>query len=40
MSYYEAAKKIEKQKNMENQLDEIKKATARLEQMIRGGETR
>jgi|WetSurMetagenome_2_1015567.scaffolds.fasta_scaffold08386_3 hypothetical protein len=40
MSYYEAAKKVEKQKNMETQLDEIKKAIALLEQMIRGGETR
>jgi ABC-type Fe3+-citrate transport system substrate-binding protein len=38
MSYYEAAKKVEKQKEMEKYLEDMRKAMAQLERMIQDGE--
>ena len=38
MSYYEVAKKVQKQKEMEKYLEAIRNATAELERMIQDGE--
>jgi hypothetical protein len=34
MSYYEAARKVEKQREMEKYLEDMRKAMAQLERMI------
>ncbi len=39
MSYFEAARRVKKIEEMEKELDEIKKAAARLEKMIREDES-
>ena len=38
MSYYEAARKVEKQRETEKSLEDMRKAMARLERMIQDGE--
>ena len=40
MSYYEAARRVQKQREMEKCLEEMKKAMAQLERMIQDGEIR
>jgi len=38
MSYYEAARRVEKQREVEETLEEMRKAVAQLERMIRDRE--
>jgi hypothetical protein len=38
MSFYETARRVQKQKEMEKYLDEMRKAIAQLERMIQDGE--
>jgi ABC-type Fe3+-citrate transport system substrate-binding protein len=38
MSFYEAARKVQKQKEMEKYLEDMRKAMAQLERMIQNGE--
>ena len=38
MSFYEAARRVEKQKEMEKYLEDMRKAMAQLERMIQDGE--
>ena len=38
MSFYEAARKVQKQKEMEKYLEDMRKAMAQLERMIQDGE--
>jgi hypothetical protein len=40
MSYYEVAKKVEKQKEMEKYLEDMREAMANLERIIQGSEPR
>jgi hypothetical protein len=38
MSFYEAARKVQKQREMEKYLEDMRKAMAQLERMIQDGE--
>jgi hypothetical protein len=38
MSFYEAARKVQKQKELEKYLEDMRKAIAQLERMIQEGE--
>jgi len=38
MSFYEAARRVQKQREMEKHLEEMRKAMAQLERMIQDGE--
>jgi hypothetical protein len=40
MSYYEVARKVRKQKELEKYLEEIRTATTELERVLRDGDTK